>query len=178
LLHGWFNKRAEYADQSRRLLEAVERSDDPVAMFHAAVAVCAFPSNDRALIDRALGLARRAAAATAGSSIEYWFQLTLGLAAFRTGGLDSEAEEALRHAIDAVGKLDLSLERPAQASAKLILSMVLYQNGKRPDALALFSEIEQVAKVPADERQMLEPDSALDLLMVWIPYKEAKALLQ
>jgi hypothetical protein len=178
LLHGWFNKRSEHADESRRLVEAAERSADPVGMFHAAVAVCAYPSNDRAMIDRALGLARRAAAATRGSATEYWFQLTFGLAAFRAGGLDIEAEEALRRAIDAVGKLDSSLERPAQASAKLILSMVLYRNGKRPDALALFSEIEQVAKLPADDRQILEPDSALDLLMVWIPYKEAKALLQ
>jgi hypothetical protein len=134
------------------------------------------------MVDRALRLARRAAVAASGSSNESLFQLTLGLAAFRAGGLEEQAAEALDRALETVGKLEDSqarFRRPVQASSKIVKAMVWFQSGKRSDALALLSEAEAtIETLPLDDRQILELVPAIDTLMVLIPYKEAKALLQ
>jgi len=57
-------------------------------------------------------------------------------------------------------------------------AMSLFQRGKAAEARQLFNETETEMKpLPADENNPMAGGGDLDDLIVWLAYKEAKALL-
>jgi hypothetical protein len=57
--------------------------------------------------------------------------------------------------------------------------MSLFRQGKETEARKLATEAAaQMKPLPKDEKNPLAGDASLDDLMVWLAYKEAKALIQ
>jgi serine/threonine protein kinase/WD40 repeat protein len=182
LLQVWFRKHAEHATLSRRLIEAAERqADNGDTMVRAAAAYCLTPfSNDRPLQGRALQLAQNAANLAQNRWKEAWYQHTLGLVYFRLGD-NAEAAKALARADKAAEGLEGDQRRfasPLQTSVKFIRCMVLLADGMKADAEVLFAEgVAAMPPPPDDDRRILESVPALEDLIVWLAYREAKPLL-
>jgi hypothetical protein len=183
LLQVWFHKDKAHAKNIQRLVEEVGKSDqaEPEAVVQAVGLACLIPSTDHALIERAFHLSKvLAAIQTDKPYSNAWRQLTLGLASYRMENLPA-ATEALTRAEGAAKLLDAKSHdaRPIQLTAKLLQAMVLLRGGKRAEAEARFAEAEAgMDPLPADDRLMLERRSIVFDLMVLIPHREAKALLQ
>jgi hypothetical protein len=57
--------------------------------------------------------------------------------------------------------------------------MILFQTGHLTEARDLFAKGESNMKpLPEDPREVFESNSAPDEIMVWLAYKEARALLR
>jgi hypothetical protein len=64
-------------------------------------------------------------------------------------------------------------------AARLFRAMSLFQQGRKEEAQKLFAETEaQMAPLPADESQPLADGAEVNDIVVWLAYKEAKALFQ
>ena len=99
--------------------------------------------------------------------------MALGMAEYRSGSYPA-ADEALTAAALA-GKDN----RHVRDTARFFHAMSLFQQGKAADARKLFAEAEAEMKpLPADTRQPFADGAGPDDLIVWLAYKEAKALLQ
>ena len=55
--------------------------------------------------------------------------------------------------------------------------MILFRQGKDQEARDLFGQVE-MKPLPADHRLIFERIDAVDDVLVWMLYKEAKALIQ
>ena len=168
----WFGKGADYAATCRRILELAAGTDDASTAERAAKAYCLRPSSDPQLIESAVTLARRAVELGKDQPNLPWYQMALGMAEYRHGGYPT-ADKALSAAQQ--GKDD----PPLQATARFFHAMSLFQQGKEAEARQRFAEAEaQMPPLPADEKQPLANGADADSVIVWLAYKEAKALLQ
>jgi hypothetical protein len=106
-----------------------------------------------------------------------WFQMTLGMAEYRTGH-DVEAVEALTRAqaaasVDAEGRY----RELIRGTAGFYHAMSLSRQGRQAEARALFTATEAAMQpFPADE-QKLPGEANHDDLILWLACKEAKAML-
>ena len=173
-LQAWFGKDADHAATCRRMLKLAAETDDDTAAERAAKAYCLRPSSDPQLLEAALMLARRAVNRGQGHKFFAWFQVALGMAEYRHGkyaAADTALGAALQSDTDHYTLNDL---------ARLYQVMSHFRQGRMADARKLFTEAEaQMKPLPADERQPLPKGAAYqDDLIVWLAYKEAKALLE
>src|SRR6185436_4399791 len=96
--------------------------------------------------------------------------MALGMAEYRSGNY-AAADQALSTA-EKLGKD----ARTISGAAEFFHVMSLLKQGKEAEAHKLFSESETRMKpIPQEERKLF---SGGDDLIVWVSYKEAKALLQ
>jgi hypothetical protein len=110
-----------------------------------------------------------------GSSALPWYQLTLGLAEYRNGQY-SAAERSLTIAEQTVGDHD-----DIQGIAHMFHAMTIFRQGRVEEARKLFSQAAaQVPPLPKDESKPIVDGRTFDhdLLIWWMSYKEAKALLK
>jgi hypothetical protein len=168
-LQAWFGQGEELAATRRRILAAARDADDPNLTYWAAWACSIVASPDKAEREAVLALARKAADLDKGQPVK---QVVLGIAEYRSGD-DDAAEEALLAAEKAeMGDPNLA------AQSRFYRAMILFRRGKPDEARKLAAEAAVKMKpLPRDEKNPLVGDAGAYDLILWLAYKEAKALI-
>jgi tetratricopeptide (TPR) repeat protein len=177
-LQAWFGKDAEQTATSRRMLEWAAGTDKSAAAERVAKLTCLRPVEDARMREAALTLARRAVELGKGvKKTQPWFKLTLGMAEYRSGQHE-QAATTLAAATTTASDVGKSGRASIEGTANFYLTMCLFQQGKPDEARALFTTTEAKMKpLPADEKNPLADKANHDDLILWLAYKEAKALL-
>ncbi|MGO9921798.1 MAG: tetratricopeptide repeat protein [Isosphaeraceae bacterium] len=166
-LQAWFGQDEAYAVTRKRFLAFDKGTNDSVTARGAAQAGALRPSNDPAELEAVLTLGRKAVELNKGE----WELLALGMAEFRNGHF-AAADEALVAASKA-GK-DVN----AAGIAAFYRAMSLFQQGKKDEARKLATEAAAKMKpLPKDEQSPLLDGATSDHLVLWLAYKEAKAMI-
>ena len=171
-LQVWFGKEAEHAANCERVLNWAAGTNLAEAADRAARLTCLRPNPDAPQLERALTLARRAVQIGQPNEWLPWYQLSLGMAEYRTG-LYPAADRTLL----AVRQTDFNNPH-LYGTAGFYRVMSLFRQGKPAEARQLFVQTEaRMNPLPADEKNPLAGGAGHDDLIVWLAYKEAKALL-
>ena len=178
----WSSLGPDYeADRLRPLVKASQNQGplhDSVEHF-AVKAYCLRPASDQGLALKAVELAERELKACPDMNMP-WYRQSLGIAEYRAGKFVA-AENDLKAADENAGKINPGIWRDGlEASVRMFRVMSLVQQGRRQEAQSLFNEA--VAKMPPFPTDELRPvlngaPTSFDVLIGWLAYKEAKALL-
>jgi WD40 repeat protein/tetratricopeptide (TPR) repeat protein len=171
-LQAWFGKDAELAVTCRSALEYARSSTDPITAERAAKICSLRPSDDRTQRAAMLDLARTAVKLGKDHGYLPYFQMALGMAEYRSGN-NTAAEEALRAAANAGrGHPHIS------STSAFYLAMSLFRQGKEAEARRLATDAaSRMRPLPADENHPLTDRASADDLILWMAFKEAKALI-
>jgi len=166
-LQAWFSRDTEFATTLRRAIEFANGTTNPATAERAVKMGSLRPSTDKAQLEASLVLARRA--------VEFgkncWLQMALGMAEYRNGHY-AAADEALSAAAAQAGK-----DNNVSGTSAFYRAMSLFRQGKETEARRLFTEAaDRMKPLPADEKNPLTGGSHDDLIL-WLAYKEAKALV-
>jgi hypothetical protein len=132
------------------------------------------PSGETAELAAALELGRLAVKLGPGSG---WNLLTLGMAEYRSGN-DAPAEKALLAAAEAVKNTRGDAAYYVTVTSSFYRAMSLFRQGKRDEARKLaIAAAAQMKPLPADEQNPLVGSANHDDLILWLAYKEAKAMI-
>jgi serine/threonine protein kinase len=167
----WLGQEKELAATCARALQFGMDAKDPTTAERTAK-ICSLRQADVKTHEAALVLARRAVEVGKRHNYLVYFQMCLGMAEYRCGHY-AEAEAALLTA----GRLGANHYIISVTSA-FYRAMSLFQQGKKAEARKL--ALEAVAKmrpIPTDETNLVTKVSA-DELILWMVYKEAKALIR
>jgi len=174
-LQVWFGRIADHAATSQRMLSwAADTASAEVAERVAKLASIR-PEADAPRREAALVLARKAVELGKGRTSAPWYQMTLGIAEYRSGHY-AAADEALATAARTAPMALGNVEPPhIELAANFYRVMTLFHQGKPAEARALFTTTEAKMKpLPADDQNpLIEHDN----LIIWLACKEAKALL-
>jgi serine/threonine protein kinase/Leucine-rich repeat (LRR) protein/Flp pilus assembly protein TadD len=175
-LQVWFGRNAEHAAFCARMITSAEMAGATESTRERAVKQWCFrPSDDVAMLDRVLALARKAARSDA-KDLQVWYQQTLGMAEFRAGN-DAAAEAAFRQA-EQLAETQPELQQFIRTPSRFFRSMILFRNGKEEEAEKLFRTTEaEMQPVPEKGEQLLPLRVTQDELLCWLAHREAKALL-
>ncbi len=172
-VQAWLSKDADHAITCRRLLELAAGTDDATVANRAAKAYCLRPSSDPQLNEAALLLAHRAVDLDHGQRNLPWDQMVLGMTEYRQGHY-LVADQALTAAEESAKGNGF-----VQGPARFFRAMSLVRQGKEAEARQLFAEAgSRMKPLPTGERQPFTNGAGPDDLIVWLAYKEVKALLQ
>ena len=123
--------------------------------------------------EAALVLARRAVEHGKGSQWLVYFEMALGMAEYRSGHF-AEADAALTAAMNDPGK-----NNAVSSTSAFYRAMGLFRQGKTDLASKLATEAAAKMKpLPVDEQKPLLGGADHDDLIMWLAYKEAKAMIQ
>jgi hypothetical protein len=138
-----------------------------------AKACCLLPSTDKAQIEEALALAKRAVDRGSKNPNLPYFQMALGMAEYRSGHF-AEADAAL---IAAAKRLK---DNPrVSGTSAFYRAMSLFRQGRADEARKLATAAAATIKpLPKDANNPLAADAVADDLILWLAYKEAKAMIQ
>jgi tetratricopeptide (TPR) repeat protein len=168
----WFGKHKELAETCASALEFAKGTTDPRTADRLSKICWLLPTPDQAQRKSALALARTAVELGEKDPYFRWFQMGQGIAEYRTGHF-AEADAALVAAADALK--DISL---VSATCGLYRAMSLFRQGKEDEALALAIEsASKMEPLPKDESAPLSETANPNDLILWLAYKEAKALI-
>jgi hypothetical protein len=109
-----------------------------------------------------------------------WFQLCLGLAEYRNSHF-AVAEGVLATTEKNVGEHPDVQGTYLQETARFFRAMCLFQQNRPEEARKLFTQAEsEMPPFPKDEQRPLLDGKPVfpDLLVCWMAYKEAKALIE
>jgi serine/threonine protein kinase/Tfp pilus assembly protein PilF len=174
-LQAWFGRDQELAATCRRGLEWAENTTDPATADRVAKACCVLPWTDKTPHEAVLALARKAVQLGRASHHVYlpYFLMAQGMAEYRSGHW-AEADAALLAAANRA-KNNFYV---ADTSA-LYRAMSLFRQGKEQEARQLAIEaVARIKPLPKDEKNPLAGNANNDDLILWLAYKEAKALIQ
>jgi WD40 repeat protein len=172
-LQAWFGKDAELAATCRRAFEYARYSTDPTTLDRTAKIRSLRPSDDKAQLDATLALARKAVKLGKGHGALPYFQMALGMAEYRSGH-DAAAEAALL----AAAKLGQRNPHVSGTSA-FYRAMSLFRQGKEAEARQVATDaVSRMKPLPADENHPLTGRASPDDLILWMAFKEARALLK
>jgi serine/threonine protein kinase/WD40 repeat protein len=168
-LQAWFGQDREFAATRQRIL-AFARGTDSGSTAERGVRACSIlPSTDKAELEEMLTLAR------AGVQVRKSERtlLALGMAEYR-GGNHAAAEATLLAAAEAGKGIDW-----VTGISAFYRAMSLFRLGKPDEARKLASAAAATMKpLPKDEQNPLTNVADRNDLIVWLAYKEAKALIQ
>ncbi len=171
-LWAWFGREAEFAATRRRALAVAQGSDNIAVLEPVAKLSSILPSSDRTELDAALALARRSIKPGDETPDRFYRQLVLGMAAYRAGD-DPACDEALRIAAEARSTLPLVAD-----TAAFFRAMSLHRQGQGDEARRLASEAAtRMTPLPSDETNPLTGLDKYDELILWLVYKEVRALI-
>jgi hypothetical protein len=140
----------------------------------AAKACSIVPSRDKAQLAAALALARSAVKLGPGSG---WNLLALGMSEYRNGN-DVAADRALLAAAEAM-KNSPSDASIVMGTAAFYRAMTLFRQGKKDEAHKVaMASASAMKPLPADEQNPLSGDVTHEDLILWMAYKEAKAMIR
>jgi hypothetical protein len=111
----------------------------------------------------------------AGSTKLSWCQLSLGMAQYRNGAY-AAAERTLTLAEQTAGR-----SRDIPGPARLFRAMSWFRQGRPEEARKLFNQTAaEMPPFPLDPTKPLDGDrtASHDVILCWLAYKEAKALLE
>ena len=174
-LEVWFAREAEHTALCRRWLPWAEAQPRFVHKGRAAAMANLRPVADPQLQAGAFRLARQAVEAAPTNALLVWYRLTQGVAAYRLGHYP-EAERMLLESEQG----GPSVWHPAArtCTSKFFRAMMLLRQGQPDAARRLFTEAETATPpLPADVRWSLAEGGDYDDLMLWLAYREARALL-
>jgi WD40 repeat protein/tetratricopeptide (TPR) repeat protein len=172
-LQAWFGQEAEWAATCRRVLASAGQVTDPFVADRIAKVCCLLPSVDKPRIEAALALARKAVELGKRNEWLPWFQMCLGLVEFRTGRF-VEADATLLAAANGHPNV-----RSVASTIAFYRAMTLFRRGMEPEARQLATEAATGMKpLPANEEDPLTEGNDVDDLILWLAYKEAKALIK
>jgi serine/threonine protein kinase/tetratricopeptide (TPR) repeat protein len=171
----WFGQDSAYQATREHLLQQTGGTDDPLRADRAAKAYCLRPSTNAAQLAAALNLARHAVEIGQNDRYLPWYQMGLGLAEYRNGQY-AAAENALAIAEQTAGSMNDIL-----GTARFFRAMSLARQDKTAEARSLFSDEEaKMPALPQDESHPRVDGQPVhqDVLICWLAYKEAKALIE
>jgi hypothetical protein len=167
-LQAWFGQEKELAATRQRILAFAKGTNDAGTAERAAKACSILPSNDKAELDAALALG------VTGVKISKaeWTLLALGMAEYRSG--NHAAAKALLDAAEA-GKNTAWVT----GISAFYRAMSLFRLGKSDEARKLaIAAAAQMKPLPKDEQNPLADNAFYDDLILWLAYKEAKAIIK
>ncbi len=168
-LQAWFGQDMDLAATRQRVLAFARRTNDAATAERAVRACSILPSADRAELEAVLALAG------AGVKIRKSERtlLALGMAEYRSGN-HAAADRTLLAAGEAGKNLDW-----VTGSSAFYRAMSLFRLGKPDEARKLATAAAAKMKpLPGNEQNPLADGANRDDLIVWLAYKEAKALIQ
>jgi len=172
-LQAWFGQDKELAATLERMRAFAKDTKDAATAERAARACSILPSTNKAQLDAALALARKGMELDKGSKWREWRLLALGVAEYRSGHY-AAAEEALIAAEKAGPN-----NRWVTGIAAFYRAMSLFRQGKHDEARQLALAAAATMKpLPKDERKLLANQATHDDLILWLAYKEAKAMIR
>ena len=171
-LQAWFGQEKELAATRQRILAFAKDTNDAGTAERAAKACSIVPSTDKVELDAALALARKGVELDQGSEWREWRLLALGMAEYRSGN-HAAAIEALLAAAKAGANNAM-----ATGISAFYRAMSLFRQGKSDEARKLaIAAATQMKPLPKDEQNPLADNASLDDLILWLAYKEAKAMI-
>jgi tetratricopeptide (TPR) repeat protein len=169
-LQAWFGLHKELAVTRRRVLASAKGTNEVITLEGAAKTSCTLPSTGKAELEAALALARSAVELANGGG---WNLLALGMAEYGNGNYPA-ADKALLAAAEA-GPNDSHV----MGIAAFYRAMSLHQQGKKDEARKLaIAATPKIPPLPKDENNPLAGDAHQDDLILWLAYKEAKAMIR
>jgi WD40 repeat protein len=179
-LQAWFGQDKEFADTFGRALESARGTSDFVKGGDLARIWCLRPTPDTTRREAFLALARKADELDALAHKifglpegDFTVKLTLGMAEYRSGHF-TEADAALIAAADGA-----KYNPQVTGTSTFYRAMSLFRQGKQNEARKLATEAAaQMKPLPQDEKNPLAGGASPDDLILWLAYKEAKALIQ
>jgi tetratricopeptide (TPR) repeat protein len=169
-LQAWFGQEKELAATRQQILASAKGSSEVFRAERAAKVCSMAPPTDKAELEAALTLGRTAVEAGKGGE---WNLLALGMAEYRSGN-DTAAEKALLGAEKASPK-----NRYVTGTSAFYRAMSLFRQEKLDEARKLATEATaQMKPLPTDEQNPLAGNAGHDDLILWLAYKEAKALIK
>jgi serine/threonine protein kinase len=171
-LQAWFGQDKELAATLERMRAVAKDTKEAATAEHAAKACSILPSASKADLDAALALARKGVELDKDGKWQEWRLLALGMAEYRSGHY-AAANEALVAAAKAGPK------NPAVTGiAAFYRAMSLFRQGKEEPARQLaLAAAAQMKPLPKDEQKPLANKATHDDLILWLAYKEAKAMI-
>jgi tetratricopeptide (TPR) repeat protein len=174
-LQAWFGQEKELAATRQRVLAFAKDTHEAITAGRAARVCSILPSADKAELEAALVLAR--SAVKLGNDGDYRNLQALGMAEYRNGN-SAAAEKALRAAADAVKNIPGDAP-PVTGMSSFFRAMSLFRLGKKDEARQLaIAAAAKMKPLPADEQNPLAANVGHDDLILWLAYKEAKALIK
>jgi tetratricopeptide (TPR) repeat protein len=172
-LQAWFGQEKELAATRQRILAFARGTNDAGIADLAAKSCSILRSTDKAELEAALALGRTAVKDDKGSQWRDWRELALGMAEYRSGN-DAAADKALRAAAAA------GPENPRVTGISAFYrAMSLFRQGKPDEARKLATlAAAKMKPLPADEQNPLTGGAYYDDLILWLAYKEAKAMIK
>jgi eukaryotic-like serine/threonine-protein kinase len=169
----WYGQDKELAATCARALEFAKDTKDPTTAERVAK-ICSLRQSDPGTHEAALVLARRAVELGKGYPFLGFFQLALGMAEYRSGHY-----AAADAALPPVVRLGSSNFRSASDTAAFYRAMSLFRQGKKDEARKLALAVAVKMKpLPKDQQNPLANSANHDDLILWLAYKEAKALIK
>ena len=171
-LQAWFGQEKEFAITRQRILEVAMNTNDAREADCAAKVCSMLPSASKVETEKALLLGRRAVEYGKNSPLLPWFQLALGMAAYRSGD-DSAAQESLLAAATAAAD-----NSHVRCTSAMYRSMSLFRQGRKDEARKVASEaVGKMSPLPKDENNPMADGANHDDVILWLAYREAKALI-
>jgi hypothetical protein len=172
-LQAWFGDEKELAATRQRLLAFANGTNEATTADRAAKACSIVASTDKAELEAVLTLARKAVQLGKPPQFLPYFQMALGMAEYRSDHF-AEAEAALLAA--AKGGVQY---RHVPGTSAFFRAMSLFRQGKKEEARKLAIATAATMKpLPKDENNPLVGGADHDDLILWLAYKEAKALIK
>jgi WD40 repeat protein/tetratricopeptide (TPR) repeat protein len=174
-LQAWFGQEKELAATRQRILAFAKGTTLSIMAERAAKACSILPSIDKAEVEAALALGR--SAMKPGNGVECWNLLALGMSEYRSGN-HAAAEKALLAAVESVK--NIPGEAPGVTGiSSFFRAMSLFRLGKKDEPRELATAAAAKMKpLPADERNPLADNVTDNDLILWLAYKEAKAMIR
>ncbi len=171
-LQAWFGQDKELSSTCEKLLSLAKDTEVP-QLADKAAKCCSLRQADPKLREAALVLARRAVEHGKGSKFLVYFEMALGMAEYRSGHF-AEADAALTAAMN-----DQDNNNAVSSTSAFYRAMGLFRQGKTDLARKLATEVAAKMKpLPVDEQKPLLGGADENDLIMWLAYKEAKAMIQ
>ena len=169
-LQVWFGQDNDFAATRRLILSSAKGTNEVGPANEAAKACSILPFTDKAEFEAALALGRTAVRAGNGGGCNL---LALGMAEYR-GGDYSAADKTLLAVAEAGPN-----SPQATGIAAFYRAMNVFRQGKAEEARKLaVAATSKMKPLPKDEKNPLAGGPFTDDLILWLAYKEAKALIQ
>jgi tetratricopeptide (TPR) repeat protein/tRNA A-37 threonylcarbamoyl transferase component Bud32 len=168
----WFGQDKELAATCDQALRFLRDTRDPTTAERVAK-ICSLRQADDKTHEAALVLARRAVELRKGHPVLDWFQMALGMAEYRSRHY--AAADAALLAASQLGNKNYHVS----VTTAFYRAMSLFRQGKNEEASKVASEaVTRMKPLPADEKNPLTGGANHDDLILWLAYKEAKALIK
>jgi serine/threonine protein kinase/tetratricopeptide (TPR) repeat protein len=179
-LQAWFGQEQELADTCARALDFAKVTSDPMTAERAAKICCVSATQDKTRLEAALALARKSVELGKSSILLAWFQMTVGMVQYRLGHYPAADAALITAAITAKNtpKWDAIDVLMVEGTSALYRAMSQFRQGNEAEARKLAAEAAtKMPPLPKDENNPLADDVSQDHLILWLAYKEAKALI-